>query len=153
MNARNAPQRLVNVVQLFRIRVAAAEARLKVMREQAREAKRRRKEAKRIAQSARRRFKQAKADLSELREALAGVEAKLFQAGGRALARKVRRTKRSKPAPVRKSPAANSPRPRRKQQRASASRRRRNTNTRAAASGPAMITPPSAAGDAGLPTS
>jgi hypothetical protein len=94
MNARKAPQRLVNEVQLFRIRVAAAESKLKELWEQAREAKRRRKEAKRIAQAARKRFKRSKTELSELREALAKAEAKLFQAGGRALARRKARAKR-----------------------------------------------------------
>lgn len=101
---------------MLRIRVAAAESKLKVLREQAREAKRRRKEAKRKVQSARKRFKQSKADLSELREALAAAEAKLFKAGQRALTRRMRfakrkapnRTQRAKPATAthrRRSPA------------------------------------------------
>ncbi len=96
MNTRKAPPQLVSEMQMLRIRVAAAESKLKVMREQARETKRRRKEAKRIAQSARKRFKQSKADVSELREALAAVEARLFRAGGRALARQATRNARTR---------------------------------------------------------
>jgi hypothetical protein len=101
MKTRKAPQRLVSEMQMLRIRVAAAESELKVTREQAREAKRRRKEAKRNAQVARKRFKQSKAELSELREALSGAEARLFRAGGRTLARKTARAKRMAHAPSR----------------------------------------------------
>ena len=115
MQNKNGPPRLIGEVQMFRIRVATAESKLKVLREQARQAKRRRKEAKRIAQRARKQFKRSKADLAGLKQALAKAEAKLFQAGGRALARKaakdrraagavVRATKKAK-ARVRKSPA------------------------------------------------
>ena len=50
MNAKDDPKKLVGEVQMFRIRIATAESKLKVLREQARQAKRRRKEAKRIAQ-------------------------------------------------------------------------------------------------------
>ena len=89
MHNKNGSQRLVGEVQMFRIRVAAAESKLKLLRDQARQAKRRRKEAKRAAQRARKQFKRFKADLAELQEALAKAEAKLFQAGGRALARKL----------------------------------------------------------------
>jgi hypothetical protein len=116
MNNRNGSQRLVGEVQMFRIRVAAAESKLKLLRDQAREARRRRKEAKRAAQRARKQFKRFKADLAELQEALAKAEAKLFQAGGRALARKLakarpvtkggaRPAKKSKPAGRRSQPA------------------------------------------------
>jgi len=106
MRNTNTSQRLVGEVQMFRIRVATAESKLKLLREQARQAKRRRKAAKRLAQRARRQFKRFKADLTELRQSLAKAEAKLFQAGGRALARKMARAK-----PVTKSRARPSSRP------------------------------------------
>jgi soluble cytochrome b562 len=80
---------LINEVRLYRLRVAAAESKLKILREQARQAKRRRKEAKRLAESARKQFKQFKAGVAELTEALAKAEARLFQAGGRALSREI----------------------------------------------------------------
>ena len=89
MNIKGIPRSLVSEVQLFRIRVATAESRVKVLREQARQARRRRKEAKRIAQQARKRFKRSKSDLAELKEALAKAETKLFRAGERALVRKI----------------------------------------------------------------
>jgi hypothetical protein len=85
------PQRLISEVQLFRVRVATAEAELKLLREHARETKRRRKEAKRIAQRARRQFKRFKAELVELKRALAKAEGRLCKEGGGALAEKVRR--------------------------------------------------------------
>jgi len=88
---------LINEVKLYRLRVAAAESRLKIHREQARQAKRRRKEAKRIAEYARKQFKQSKAGVVELTEALAKAEARLFQAGGRALSNEI-----AKARPVRK---------------------------------------------------
>ena len=74
---------------MFRIRIATAESKLKVLREQARQARRRRKVAKRTAQQARRQFKRFKTDLTELKQSLAKAEAKLVRAGGRALARKL----------------------------------------------------------------
>jgi len=77
---------------MFRIRVAAAESKLKLLRDQARQARRRRKEAKRLAQQARKHFKWFKAELSDLRQALAQAEEKLYQAGGRARARKTAKT-------------------------------------------------------------
>jgi chromosome segregation ATPase len=87
------PKKLVGEVQMFRIRVATAESKLKLLREQARQAKRRRKETKRFAQRARKQFKRFKDELTELQQALAKAEAKLFQAGGRALARKTAKAK------------------------------------------------------------
>jgi hypothetical protein len=84
------PQRLISEVQLFRVRVATAEAELKLLREHARETKRRRKEAKRIAQRARRQFKRFKAELGELKRALAKAEARFCKEGGGALPGKVR---------------------------------------------------------------
>lgn len=89
MHNKNGSQRLVGEVQMFRIRVAAAESKVELLRDQARQARRRRKEAKRAAQRARKQFKRFKADLAELQECLARAEAKLFQAGGRALTRKL----------------------------------------------------------------
>ena len=89
MHTSNIPRRLINEVKLYRLRVAAAESRMKVLREQARQAKRRRKEAKRIAEYARKQFKQSKAGVAELTEALAKAEARLFHAGGRALSREI----------------------------------------------------------------
>jgi hypothetical protein len=89
MQNKNGPQRLIGEVRMFRIRVATSESKLKVLREQARLAKRRRKAAKRLAQQARKQFKRSKAEVAELRQALANAEAKLFRAGGRALARKM----------------------------------------------------------------
>ena len=93
MHTKNSSQKLTGEVQMFRLRVAAAESKLKVLKEQALQAKRRRKEAKQMAQRARKQFKQAKAGLSELKQSLAKAEAKLFQAGGRALARKLTKRK------------------------------------------------------------
>jgi len=114
MKSRKAPQQLLSEVQMFRVRVASADSKVKMMREQAREAKRRRKEAKRNAQLVRRRFKQSKADLSELREALAKAETKLYQAGGRALARKKSQARRAMQTHVRKSKIAKPARPTRR---------------------------------------
>ena len=95
MQTKGGPPRLIGEVQMLRIRVAKAEPELRILREQARQAKRRRKEAKRVAQRARKQFKRFKADLAGLQRALAKAEAKLFQAGGRALARKVARRTRA----------------------------------------------------------
>ena len=89
MYNKNASQRLIGEVQMFRIRVAASESKLKVLREEARLAKRRRKAAKRLAQQARKQYKRAKAEVAELRQALANAEVKLFRAGELALARKL----------------------------------------------------------------
>src|SRR5262245_61877593 len=108
MNKRKAPQRLLSEVQLFRIRVATAESKVTVLREEARQAKRRRKAAKRLAQLARKQFKRSKADLAELRQALAEAEMKLFKAGRRVLARKMAKPKRS-PTPRRVERAAKKP--------------------------------------------
>lgn len=88
MQNKNGSQRLVGEVQMFRIRVATAESKLKLLREQHLLAKRRRKEAKRLAQRARKAYKEFKADLGELKQTLAKAETKLFQAGRRAQARK-----------------------------------------------------------------
>jgi hypothetical protein len=89
MHRKNGPNKVVGEVQMLRLRVAAAESKLTLLRDQAREAKRRRKEAKRLAQRARTLFKRGKAQVAELRQSLAKAEVKLFQAGGRALARKM----------------------------------------------------------------
>ncbi len=94
MHNKNGSQRLVGEVEMFRIRVATAESKLSLLRDQARQARRRRKEAKRAAQRARKQFKRFKADLAELQQALAKAEGKLFQAGGRALARKLAKASR-----------------------------------------------------------
>ena len=114
MYNRNASQRLIGEVQMFRIRVAASESKLKVLREEARLAKRRRKAAKRLAQQARKQFKRSKAEVAELRQALANAEAKLFRAGGRELARKLAKlgppTNRGGRS-SRKPPLASGPRP------------------------------------------
>src|SRR5580765_6245574 len=88
MNTKDDPKELIGEVQMLRIRVATAESEVKVLRDQALQAKRRRKEAKRMAQRARKQFKRFKSELTELQQTLAKAEAKLFQAGGRALARK-----------------------------------------------------------------
>jgi len=93
MTPKDDPKKLVGEVQVFRIRVATAESKLKLLRDQARQAKRRRKEAKRSAQRARKQFKRSKAELAGLQEALAKAEVKLFQAGGRALARKLEKAR------------------------------------------------------------
>ena len=97
MAATNSSSRLIGEVQLLRIRVATAESRLKMLREEAHEAKRRRKEAKRLAQRARKQFKRGQAEAAEFRQSLAEAETRLFKAGGRALARKM-----AKPRPVAK---------------------------------------------------
>ena len=76
---------------------------MKGLRQQALQAKHRRKEAKRVAQHARKQFKQSKAELSELKQALAEAEAKLFKAGGRALARKLAKRKPIKKAAPRRA--------------------------------------------------
>ena len=88
MKTKDDPKRLMGEVQILRIRVATAESEVKVLRDQALQAKRRRKEAKRMAQRARKQFKRFKSELTELQQTLAKAEVKLFQAGGRALARK-----------------------------------------------------------------
>ena len=89
MKTKGLPRSLISEVQLFRIRVATAESKVKALREQSRQARRRRKEAKRLAQRARKQFKRGKSDLAELKQALAKAETKLFRAGERALARKI----------------------------------------------------------------
>jgi hypothetical protein len=115
------PRRLLGEVRLLRLRVASAESALAALREQARAAKLRRKEAKRLAQRARRQFRRGKSEVTDLKHALAKAEAKLFQAGGRALTRKLakppsvtRRVARSTANRAgvgsRRSPAANSSR-------------------------------------------
>ena len=88
MNTRDDPKELIGEVQILRIRVATAESEVKVLRDQALQAKRRRKEAKRMAQRAKKQYKRFKTELTELQQTLANAETKLFQAGGRALARK-----------------------------------------------------------------
>jgi len=88
MKTKDDPKRLIGEVQILRIRVATAESEVKVLRDQALQAKRRRKEAKRMAQRAKKQYKRFKTELTELQQTLANAETKLFQAGGRALARK-----------------------------------------------------------------
>ena len=88
MNTKDDPKKLIGEVQILRIRVATAESEVKVLRDLAVQAKRRRKEAKRLARQARKQFKQFKLELAELQQTLAKAEVRLFQAGGRALARK-----------------------------------------------------------------
>jgi len=100
MHNKKSPPQQAGEVLLLRIRVATAESRLNVLREQARQAKRRRKEAKRLAQHARKQVKRSKADLSDLRAALARAEAKIFKAAERALAGKL-----AKPGSVTKTNA------------------------------------------------
>jgi chromosome segregation ATPase len=95
MNTKDDPNQLVGEVQMLRIRVATAESEVKVLRDQALQAKRRRKEAKRMAQRARKQFKQFKRELAELQQTLAKAEVRLFQAGGRALARKTAKARRA----------------------------------------------------------
>jgi hypothetical protein len=94
-NTKGSP-RLIGEVRVLRLRVAAAESRLKLLKQQAREARRRRKEARRRAQMARRHYKRSKSEVDELRHALARVEAKFFAAGGRALLRKAAETRGAK---------------------------------------------------------
>src|SRR5436190_2569283 len=96
-------RRLSGEVELFRIRVAAAESKLKLFREKWRQAKRHRKEAKRLARSARKQFKQAKSDLAQICQALAKAEGKFFNAGERAQQRRM--AKQSPAAAVRKQPS------------------------------------------------
>jgi len=95
MNAKEKgdPKKLVGEVLMLRIRVATAESKVKLLGEQNRQAKRRRKEAKQLAQRARKQFKRFKAGLADLQQSLAEAEVKLFQAGGRALARKTAKAK------------------------------------------------------------
>ena len=90
-------------VELFRIRVAAAESKLKLFREKWRQAKRHRKEAKRLARSARKQFKQAKSDLAQICQALAVAEEKFFNAGERAQQRRM--AKQSPSTAVEKQPS------------------------------------------------
>ncbi len=110
---------MVGEVQVFRIRVATAESKLKLLREHYGQARQRRKEAKRLAQRARKQFKRFKANLAELKQALAKAELKLFRAGGRALARKTAKARLvakhdarplKKPKPVVRRPRAAAPR-------------------------------------------
>jgi hypothetical protein len=109
MHNKNGSRRMIGEVQICRIRVAAAESKLKVLRNEAQQAKRRRKAAKRMAQRSRKQFKRFKAELADLQQTLAKAEAKLFQAGGRAMARKLAKAKpAAKPGvrPARKPKAA-----------------------------------------------
>jgi len=139
MKTRKAPQRLVGEVQILRIRVAPAESKVKMIREQAREAKRRRKEAKRNAQLVRRRFKQSKSDLSELREALAKAEAKLFQAGGSTLAWKASQAKRAAQTGARELVAVKVARPSRRSPEFGRKSARTLEERKAVASHPSMV--------------
>lgn len=119
MNTKGIPRSLISEVQLFRIRVATAESRVKALREQSRQARRRRKEAKRLAQRARKQFKRGKSDLAELRRALAKAETKLFRAGERALVRKILKSsptvKRRANSSTKAKAVARKPRPSRAQ--------------------------------------
>jgi hypothetical protein len=115
MNTKDDPKKLIGEVQILRIRVATAESEVKVLRDQALQAKRRRKEAKRMAQRARKQFKRFKSELAELQQTLAKAEAKLFQAGGRALARKTAKArlvaKRGSRLSIESKTVARKPRP------------------------------------------
>lgn len=82
-NSKAASGKLAGVVQMAGLRVAAAEHRRQVAREQARVAKRRCKEVKLIARRAKKQAKQAKADLAEARKVLAEAEAKLARSAAR----------------------------------------------------------------------
>ena len=101
MHPSSIPRRLIDEVKLYRIRMAAAESKMKILREQARQAKRRRKEAKRLAEFARKQFKQSKAGVAELTEALAKAEARLFHAGGRALSKDIAKVRPARNRKVR----------------------------------------------------
>jgi hypothetical protein len=111
MHNKSGPQKLVGEVQLFRIRVAAAETRVKLLREQAQQANRRRKEAKRLAQRARKLFKQSKAELAELEQALGKAETKLLKAGGKVVARRLARHRASVARRIQALVRASVPRP------------------------------------------
>jgi len=82
-NSKAASGNLAGVVQMARLRVASAEHRRQVARQQARVAKRRCKEVKLIARRAKKQAKQAKADLAEARKVLAEAEAKLAKSAAR----------------------------------------------------------------------
>ncbi|HUL51543.1 MAG TPA: hypothetical protein VLU94_03050 [Candidatus Nitrosotalea sp.] len=94
MQMEDTRQGLVAEVQMFRLRVATAESRVNLLRDQARQAKRRRKEAKRLDRQTRKQFKRLKAELAELREALARAEAEIPPAGVRAPARELAMARR-----------------------------------------------------------
>jgi predicted nucleic acid-binding Zn-ribbon protein len=101
MHNKTGPHKLVGEVQLLRIRIATVQPKLGELREQVRQARRRRKEAKRVAQRVRKQFKRCKAEVAELTQALAKAEARLFKAGGRALAKRLHLSKRTPAAKLR----------------------------------------------------
>jgi hypothetical protein len=78
------PQKLVNEIQLARVRLARAESKWELADEQAREARRRRKEAKQAARRAKKLARQAKQEFAAAKEALIEMEEKFAAAVERA---------------------------------------------------------------------
>jgi hypothetical protein len=82
------PKKLVNEIQLARIRLARAESKWELADEQAREARRRRKEARQAARQAKKLARQAKKEFAAAKEALIEMEEKFAAAVERAVHRR-----------------------------------------------------------------
>jgi hypothetical protein len=92
-------QKLVNEIQLARVRLARAESKWELADEQAREARRRRKEAKQAARRAKKQARQAKQEFTVARDALIKMEEKFAAAVERAARqRKLARARLAKKA-------------------------------------------------------
>jgi len=104
-------RKLVSLVHLARIRLTKAEGQLTTAKEMARVAKRRRKEAKQAARRTKKQAKLARQEVTDAKLALANAEAKLFQAGGRALARKASQARQATQTRARTSVTAEAARP------------------------------------------
>ena len=99
-------QRLINDIQLARLKVAQAESRWELADEQAREARRRRKEAKRAARRAKKQARQAKEEFAGAKQALVALEGKFAAAVERAV--RNRKLARDRLAAARRHPKTGS---------------------------------------------
>ncbi len=98
---RTGSQKLINEIQLARVRLARAESKWELADEQARAARRRRKEAKQAARRARKQARQAKREFAEAKEALIATEERFATIVERtARARKLARARRAAKAAV-----------------------------------------------------
>jgi len=89
-------QRLINEIQLARLKLAQAESKWEVADEQAREARRRRKEAKQAARRAKKTARQAKEEFAVAKEAVVALEGRFAAAVERAARiRKLARARRA----------------------------------------------------------
>jgi len=89
-------QRLINEIQLARLKLAQAESKWELAAEQAREARRRRKEARQAARRAKKHARQARDEFAAAKEALTKLEEKFALAVERAARkRKLARTRQT----------------------------------------------------------